>query len=172
MALLRSNAYWIFRSTSRNGANGTEETKKKRPGMQSTGDWDNPEPLRPRSPSKGSRNRANGTEEVKKKRRKSEMQSTGGWDIPKPPAPLPKGVEAGLTRLRKSRKRDGSRECKVREVGTSLTRTPPKNVLYVLQRFFCPVGDERSLIVILLSDTWISIKLESFKDQVLVGCTN
>ena len=82
MALLRSNAYLIFRSTSRNGANGTEETKKKRPGMQSTGDWDNPEPLRPRSSSKGSRNRANGTEEVKKKRRKSGMQSTGGWDIP------------------------------------------------------------------------------------------
>ena len=89
----------------------------------------------------------------------------------KPPSP-PKGVETEIMRLRKSRKRGGSRECKVREVGTFLTHTPPKNVLNVLQRFFCPVGDERSLIVILLSVTWVSIKLESFKDQVLVGCTN
>ena len=121
MAVLTSNAYWIFRSTNRNGANGTEEAKKKRPeagkakyerlghswtppplpkgvetelmglrksrkrgrkpGMQSTGGWDIPEPPPP-SPPKGSRNRANGTEEVKKKKRKPGMQSKGGWDIP------------------------------------------------------------------------------------------
>ena len=29
---------------------------------------------------------------------------------------------------------------------------PPKKVLYVLPRFFCPVGDKRSLSVILFSD--------------------
>ena len=95
---------------------------------------------------------ANGTEEAKKKKRKPGMQSTGGWTSLNPP-PLPKRVETGLIGLRKSRKRGGSRECKVREVGTSLTPpTPAKKVLYVLQRFFCPVGDERSLSVILFSD--------------------
>ena len=79
------------------------------------------------------------------------------------PPPLPKRVETGLMGLRKSRKRGGSRECKVREVGTSLTPPPPKKkVLYVFQRFFCPVGDERSLSVILFSDWWSSTKCHLF----------
>ena len=94
-----------------------------------------------------------GLRKPRKRGRECKVPEIGTTLNPPAPAPLPKGVETGLMGLRKSRKRGGSRECKVREVGTSLTRTPPKNVLYVLQRFFCPVGDERSLIVILLSDT-------------------
>ena len=172
MALLTSNAYWIFRSTNRNGANGTEEAKKKRPEAgkakyERLGHSWTPPPL-----PKGVETELMGLRKSRKRGRQPGMQSTGGWDIPEPPPPLPKGVETGLMGLRKSRKRSGSRECKVREVGTSLTCTPPKNVLYVLQRFFCPVGDERSLIVILFSDTWFSTKSKSFKDQALVGCTN
>ena len=97
------------------------------------------------------RRRLMGLREPRKRRgsRKCKVREVG-TSLNSPP--LPKGVETGLMGLRKSRKRGGSRECKVPGVGKSLTRPPPKKVLYVLQRFFRPVGDERSLIVILFSD--------------------
>ena len=95
---------------------------------------------------------ANGTEEAKKKKRKPGMQSTGGWDIPESPSPPKESRNRanGTEEVKKKRRKPGMQSTG----GWDIPDAPPpkKKVLYVFQRFFCPVGDERSLSVILFSD--------------------
>ena len=172
MALLISNAHWIkyfaeFRS--RNRANGTVACES----LRSADVF----PVVASLPPKRSDDRkyvcasqVNGTEEAKKKKRmrKPGMQSTGGWDLPSPP----QGNRNGANGTGGSQEKEAEgRNAKYRRLGHPCRATPPppkkKSTACLTKIFFCPVGDERSFIVILLSDTWISTKLESFKDQVL-----